>query len=59
MKLSRYMDIKKYKDLLSTKTLYFPRYDQFEDKLEGSMQDCVPPKKLIYQRYKRNRTNVC
>ena len=50
MKLSRYMDIKKYKDLLSTKTLYFPRYDQFEDKLEGSMQDCVPPKKLIYQR---------
>ena len=50
MKLSRYMDIEKYKDLLYTKTLYFPRYDQFEDKLEGSMQDFVSPEKLIYQR---------
>lgn len=50
MKLSRYMDIEKYKDLLATKTLYFPRYDQFEDKLEGSMQDYVPPNKLAYQR---------
>ena len=50
MKLSRYMDIEKYKDLLATKTLYFPRCDQFEDKLEGSMQDYVPPDKLAYQR---------
>ena len=50
MKLSRYMDIEKYKDLLSTKSLYFPRYDQFEDKLEGSMQDYVSPEKLIHQR---------
>ena len=50
MKLSRYMDIEKYKDLLSTKTLYFPRYDQFEDKLEGSMQDYVNPDKLVDQR---------
>ena len=49
MKLSRYMDIEKYKDLLSTKTLYFPRYDQFEDKLEGSMLDYVNPDKLAYQ----------
>ena len=49
MKLSRYMDIEKYKDLLSTKTLYFPRYDQFEDKLEGSMQDWVDPNKLVGQ----------
>ena len=49
MNLSRYMDIKKYKDLLSTKTLYFPRYDQFEDKLEGSMLDYVDPDKLVYQ----------
>ena len=49
MKLSRYMDIEKYKDLLSTKTLYFPRYDQFKDKLEGSMQDWVNPDKLAYQ----------
>ena len=49
MKLSRYMDIEKYKDLLATKTLYFPRYDQFEDKLEGSMQDWVHPNKLVDQ----------
>ena len=43
------MDIEKYRDLLSTKTLYFPRYDQFKDKLEGSMQDYVLPDKLAYQ----------
>lgn len=49
MKLSRYMDIEKYKDLLSTKTLYFPRYDQFEDKLEGSMQDYMDPNELVSQ----------
>ena len=50
MKLLRYMDVEKYKDLLDTKTLYFPRYDQFEDKLEGCMQDYVHPDKLAYQR---------
>ena len=49
MKLSRYMDIEKYKDLLSTKTLYLPRYDQFEDELEGAILDYVDPNKLVYQ----------
>ena len=49
MKLSRYMDVEKYKDLIATKTLYFPRYDQFEDKLEGSMLDYVDPNKLANQ----------
>lgn len=55
MSLSRYMDIEKYKDLLSTKTLYFPRYDQFEDKLEGSMLDYVNPERLVYQCTERLR----
>ena len=49
MKLSRYMDICRYRDLLSTQTLYFPRYDQFEDKLEGVMVDHVHPKKWLHQ----------
>ena len=49
MELSRYMAIKYYRDLLSTQTLYFPRYDQFEDELEGSMLDYVNPEKLSYQ----------
>lgn len=49
MELSRYMDIDKYRDLLSTKTLYFPRYDQFEDKLEGAMLDYADPGRLAHQ----------
>ena len=49
MELSRYMDIDKYRGLLSTKTLYFPRYDQFEDKFEGSMLDYIDPNKLTNQ----------
>lgn len=49
MELSRYMDIDKYRNLLSTKTLYFPRYDQFEDKFEGSMLDYTDPNKLTNQ----------
>lgn len=49
MELSRYMGIDKYRDLLSTQTLYFPRYDQFEDKLEGAMLDYIDPNKLAHQ----------
>ena len=49
MKLSRYMNIKKYRDLLSTKTLYFSRYDKLGDELEGSMQNCMDTNKLAYQ----------
>lgn len=46
MKLMRYMSVEKYKDLLSTGTLFLPRYNLFEDKLEGTL-DYVPPQKLI------------
>ena len=49
MELSRYMAIKYYRKLLSTQTLYFPRYDQFEDKLEGVMLDYIDPGKLTDQ----------
>lgn len=49
MKLSRYMDIDKYRDLLSTKTLYVPRYDKLGDGLEGSMQDCMDTKEAASQ----------
>lgn len=46
MKLMRYMSVEKYKDLLSTGTLFLPRYDVFEDKLEGTL-GYVPPGELI------------
>lgn len=46
------MDVKKYKDLLSTKTLFLPRYDTLGDMFEGSL-GYVPPGKLIEQRTKR------
>lgn len=52
MKLMRYMDVKKYKDLLSTKTLFLPRYDNLGDMFEGSL-GYVPPGKLIDQRTER------
>lgn len=48
MKLMRYLSIEKYKDLLSTGKLFLPRYDQFEDKLEGTL-GYVPPRKLIQE----------
>ena len=48
MKLMRYMSVEKYKDLLSTRKLFLPRYDQFEDKLEGTL-GYVPPRKLIQE----------
>ncbi len=52
MKLTRYMDVKKYKDLLSTKTLFLSRYDNLGDMFEGSL-GYVPPGKLIEQRTER------
>ncbi len=48
MKLMRYMSVEKYKDLLSTGKLFLPRYDQFEDKLEGTL-GYVPPRILIQE----------
>ncbi|MYB92516.1 hypothetical protein F4054_05440 [Candidatus Poribacteria bacterium] len=52
MKLMRYMDVKKYRDLLSTKTLFLPRYDNLGDMFEGSL-GYVPAGKLIEQRTER------
>lgn len=46
MKLMRYMSVDKYKDLLSTGTLFLPRYEMFADKLEGTL-GYVPPSILI------------
>lgn len=46
MKLMRYMSVEKYKDLLSTGTLFLPRYDMFEDQFEGTL-GYVPPGELI------------
>ena len=46
MKLMRYMSVEKYEDLLSTRKLFFPRYNQFEDEFEGSL-GYVPPNELI------------
>lgn len=37
MKLARYMSVNRYKNLLSTRTLFFPRYDNLGDKFEGSL----------------------
>ena len=48
MELMRYMSVEKYKDLLSTEKLFLPRYDQFEDKLEGTL-GYVPPRLLIQE----------
>lgn len=52
MKLTRYMDVEKYKDLISTQMLFFPRYNKFEDKFEGSLS-YVSPSKLIDQHTQR------
>ena len=54
MELTRYIDVKKYRDLLSTGTLFFPRYDVFDDKFEGSL-GYVSPDRLIHQQTDRLR----
>ena len=45
MQLARYISVEHYKDLLSTDTLFFPRYDELSDRFEGSL-DHVDPDKL-------------
>ena len=42
MQLARYMSLKHYKDLLSTNTLFFPRYDRLSDRFEGSLNHVDP-----------------
>ena len=42
MQLTRYMSLKHYKDLLSTNTLFFPRYDRLSDRFEGSLNHVDP-----------------
>lgn len=44
MQLARYMSVERYKDLLSTNTLFFPRYDGLSDKFEGSLAHVSPDK---------------
>ena len=52
MKLTRYMDINKYRDLLSTKTLFLPRYDILGDPYEGCLGH-IPIDKLIEKQTNR------
>lgn len=52
MKLTRYMNMKKYKDLLSTGTLFFPHYDNLGDPYEGSLGH-IPTDKLIEKQTER------
>ena len=40
------MSVKYYKDLLSTRTLFFPRYDNLSDQFEGSL-GYVNPDRLV------------
>lgn len=42
MQLARYMSLEHYKDLLSTNTLFFPRYDTLSDRFEGSLNHVDP-----------------
>lgn len=46
------MNVKKYEDLLSTKTLFFPRYDNLGDPYEGCLGH-IPTDKLIEKQTKR------
>lgn len=52
MKLTRYMDVEKYKNLLSTGTLFFSRYDNLGDPYEGSLGH-IPTDKLIEKQTER------
>ena len=52
MQLTRYMNKKKYEDLLSTETLFFPRYDNLGDPYEGCLGH-IPTNKLIEKQTKR------
>lgn len=46
MKLTRYMKINRYKDLLSKRTLFFPCYDKLGDPYEGSLGR-IPTDRLL------------
>ena len=52
MKLTRYMSIKKYYNLLSTGTLFFPHYNNLGDPYEGSLVP-IPTDELIKKQTKR------
>ena len=52
MKLTRYMSIGKYYNLLSTKTLFFPHYNNLGDPYEGSLGH-IPTDELIKKQMKR------
>ena len=52
MKLTRYMSIGKYYDLLSTGTLFFPHYNNLGDPYEGSLGH-IPTDELIKKQTKR------
>ena len=52
MKLTRYMSIGKYYNLLSTGTLFFPRYNNLGDPYEGSL-GYIPIDELIKKQTKR------
>lgn len=52
MKLTRYMSIDKYYNLLSTGTLFFPHYNNLGDPYEGSLGH-IPKDQLIEKQTKR------
>ncbi len=58
MKLTRYMNIEKYKDLLSTRTLFFSRYNNLGDPYEGSLGH-IPENTLIERQTKRWKRITC
>ena len=52
MQLTRYMNLEKYRNLLSTETLFLPRYDNLGDPYEGSLGH-IPTDKLIEKQTER------
>ena len=42
MQLARYISLEHYENLLSTNTLFFPRYDRLSDRFEGSLNHVNP-----------------
>jgi len=49
-KVWRYLDFKKFVDLLESSELFFPRADKFDDKFEGTY-----PESIVESRKKRPR----
>lgn len=54
MQLTRYINKRKYEDLLSTETLFFPHYDNLGDPYEGCLGH-IPTDKLIKKQTERLR----